>query len=54
MFWQRGYVDFIWYYILTYETDFALFLAVLENSVLLMGYDNTHETLHNEVSWLQT
>ena len=27
---------------LTYETAFVLFLAVLENSVLSMGYDSSH------------
>ena len=29
---------------LTYETEFAVFLAVLENSVLPMGRENTHAT----------
>ena len=26
----------------TYETEFVLFLAVLENSVLPMGWDSSH------------
>ena len=30
--------------LLTYETEFVLFLAVLENSVLPMGWDSSHET----------
>ena len=30
---------------LTYETAFVLFLAMLENSVLPMGCDSSHETL---------
>ena len=29
----------------TYETEFVLFLAVLEISVLCMGWDSSHETL---------
>ena len=31
---------------LTYETEFVLFLAVLENSVLPMGLDSSHATLN--------
>ena len=34
-----------YYYFLTYETEFVLFLAVLENSVLPMGWDSSRETL---------
>ena len=30
---------------LTYETEFVLFLAVLENSVLPMGLDSSNATL---------
>ena len=30
---------------LSYGTDFVLFLAVLENSVLPMGWDSSHATL---------
>ena len=30
---------------LTYETEFVLFLAVLENSVLPIGRDSSHGTL---------
>ena len=30
---------------LTYETEFVLFLALLINSVLPMGWDSSHETL---------
>ena len=30
---------------LTFTSEFVLFLAVLENSVLLMGSDSSHETL---------
>ena len=30
---------------LTYETEFVLFLAVLENAVLPMGWDSSHGTL---------
>ena len=30
---------------LTYETEFVLNLAVLENSVLPMGWDSSHATL---------
>ena len=30
---------------LTYETEFVLFIAVPENSVLSMGWDSSHETL---------
>ena len=30
---------------LFYETEFVLFLAVLENSVLPMGWDSSHATL---------
>ena len=30
---------------LTYETEFVLFSAVLENSVLPMGWDSSHATL---------
>ena len=30
---------------LTYETEFVLFLVMLENSVLSMGWDSSHETL---------
>ena len=32
-------------YFLTYETEFALFLAVLENSVLSMSLDSSHARL---------
>ena len=28
----------------TYETEFILFLAVLENSLLPMGWDSSHAT----------
>ena len=35
----------IWLTFLTYETEFVLFLAMLENSVLLMGWDSSHATL---------
>ena len=31
---------------LTYETEFVLYLAVLENCVLPMGWDSSHETLY--------
>ena len=30
---------------LTYETEFGLFLAVLENFILSMGWDESHATL---------
>ena len=30
---------------LSYATEFVLFLAVLENSVLPMGWDSSHATL---------
>ena len=37
---------------LTYETEFVLFLAVLGNSVLPMGWDSSHATLNNDVRTL--
>ena len=33
------------YMFLTYEIEFVLFLAVLEKSVLPMGWDSSHATL---------
>ena len=39
---------------LTSETEFVLFLAVLENSVLPMGCDSSHETRKSDISCLQT
>ena len=32
-------------FFLTYETEFVLFLALLESSVLPMGLDSSHATL---------
>ena len=40
---RRPMIDSIF---LTFETEFVLFLAVLENSVLPMGWDSSHETLN--------
>ena len=33
------------HFFFTYETEFVLFLAVLDNSVLPMGLDSSHATL---------
>ena len=33
-------------FFLTYETDFVLFLAVLENSALPKGWDSSHATFY--------
>ena len=37
---------------ITYETEYVLFLAVLENSVLPMGWDSSHATLKSDVRTL--
>ena len=39
-------VFFCFVFFLTYGIEFVLFLAVLENSVLPMGWDSPHKTLN--------
>ena len=45
---SRINIDLSAFYLI-YEIEFVLFLAVLENSVLTMGWDSSHATLKSDI-----